>query len=296
MSTTRFPGLSRLLRDTFALYQADDPESAWIRAQHLASVMRLSPLLMAANVFNAAVVVATVAHLSPRLLACWVAGLGAVVAMALRAHARSRGRAVTSASRRAFRRSTAHAAVLGTLWGLVPLLWFPLVPPASQLVIATLTTGMLSAGAFALGPLPAASLAYLSTIVVGALVALWRAGETLPLLLGGLLCAYAFICAVGSFALGRKSAALLRSEREAERQRRMVTVLLHDFQEHAAEALWETTASGHLVHASSRLAELLGVDVEDVLGKPLHEVLDELVRGPGTWCGTPSRRSGRFAA
>ena len=141
---------------------------------------------------------------------------------------------------------------------------------------------MLSAGAFALGPLPAASLAYLTAIVGGAPSG--RSGVPVNpthLILGCLLCAYAFICAVGSFAIGRKSAALLQSEREAERQRRMVTVLLHDFQEHAAEALWETTASGHLVHASSRLSEVLGVNVVDILGRTLHDVIEDYSQGSG---------------
>ena len=130
--------LTRPLRDTFALYSADDPGSAWIRAQHLASVIRLTPFLMAANVFNAGIVIITVGHLSPKLLACWVAGISAVVVLALRGYVRSRGRTISTASRRAFRRSTVHALALGALWGLVPLLWFPVVPPASQLVIASI--------------------------------------------------------------------------------------------------------------------------------------------------------------
>jgi len=276
-----FPRTVRSSREAFALYAADDPESAWIRAQQLSSVLRLTPFLMGANVFSAGIVISTVAHLSPRELAAWVVALGAVVGTALRAYARSRGRSFEAASRRAFSRSTRHATVLGVLWGLVPLLWFPIVPPAAQIVLATLTAGMMSAGAFALGPLPRASLAYLGAITTGALGALWRTGEPTFVMLGFLLCAYAFICAVGSLGIGRKAVALLRSEREAERQRRMVTVLLRDFEEHAAEALWETTASGQIVHASDRLGELLRAELADVLGQTMCDVIDAHSPGAG---------------
>ena len=276
-----FPAIASPLRETFALYQSDDAESAWIRAQHLAAVVRQTPFLMGANVFCAGVVVATVAQWSPQLLACWIAALGAVIGLALRAYAHTRGRPAVAASRRAFRRSTLHAAVLGSLWGLVPLLWFAPLPPSAQLVVAALTAGMLSAGAFALGPLPEASLAYVATLVAGASGALWRFGGPANAMLGVLLCAIAFTCATGAFAIGRRSVKLLRSEREAERQRRMLSVLLDDFEEHAAEALWETTTEGRLVRASSRLGELLRTGVAEVIGKSLQDVLESQSPGAG---------------
>ena len=159
--------LSSAWRGTFALYAADDAESAWCRAHQLSAVVRLTPYLMAANVFSALVVAAIVFRESPRLLSAWASVLAVVIAAAMRAYRISRDRVPESVSRRAFRSATRHAAVMGALWGAVPIVWLADVGPQSQVVIATLTAGMLSAGAFVLSPVPAASLAYVGIIVAG---------------------------------------------------------------------------------------------------------------------------------
>ena len=273
--------LARIAHETFALYHADDTESGWIRAQQLSAVLRLTPHLMAANAFNAVVVAATVHGHADATLALWAAALAVVIGSALGAYAHSRGRSPAAASRRAFHSATRHAAILGALWAAVPLIWLPDLGPHGQLLIACLTGGMMSVGAFALSPLPAATLAYVGMLVAGSLGALWRTGGASLLLIDLLLLVYAATCIYGARAFGRKSIALLRSERGAERQRRMVTMLLHDFQEHASEALWETDARGRLTHASPRLSELLQIAEADALGHPLHRLLEHQSPGIG---------------
>ncbi len=266
-------------RELAALYRDDGDEAASIRAQHLASVQRLTPPMMAANVLNAGVVGFSIAQRDPLRFALWAAVLLACVGTALHSYRVWRRRQPQRASRSAFHRSTMHAGSLAAVWAAVPVLWFASGDPAERIIVATLTTGMMSAGAFVLAPVPLASLAYVGVLTLGATIALALSGEPMLFWVGALLLVYAAICGISSVASGRKSLALLRSEREAERQRRTVSLLLSDFEEHAAEGLWETGADGRLTHASARLRALLAPSGGELLGRLLPDVL--AVRSPG---------------
>ncbi|MEK8033269.1 EAL domain-containing protein [Ideonella sp. DXS29W] len=262
-------------RDTFHLYHAEDADSASIRAQHLDYVLRLTPAMMAANLINAALVSAALGFAGRPLLIVWVVLIGLIVATALRSWWRRRKMPRSLASRRAMRHSTWHAGLLGLLWAAVPAMWFASAPAEVRLLIATLTTGMLSAGAFAMGRLPGAALAYLATIVSGSLVGLWAHGGALAAPVSGLLLVYAAICALGAMAAGRQATALLIAQRDATRQQELVSMLLHDFEEHAAEGLWETDAQGRLRYASARTSELFACEPKALHGQVLLQLLGD---------------------
>ncbi|MBL8277291.1 MAG: bifunctional diguanylate cyclase/phosphodiesterase [Pelomonas sp.] len=250
------------LRRTFELYAEGDVESARIRAEHLAQLSRLTPLLMAANLISASLVCLAVGTAGGAWLVGWVAGLGLVAAGGLWSWWKGRGRRPGKVSVKGYRNGTWHAAVLGACWGLAAALWFAPAAAAERVLIATLVTGMLGAGAFALAMLPWASLVYIWLIVAGALVALWQAGGTIYLAVAVLLLSYAAVVSFAALALARQSTALLRARYQHARQQQVVSLLLRDFEENASDALWETDAKGHLVHRSARLASLMGVPTE----------------------------------
>ncbi len=262
-----------LWRQAFDIYRATDGDAGWLRAQHLHSVLRLTPAMMAANVVNAALVGSAVAPLAPSAFALWALVLAYAVVTTLSGWWAQRGSRADTASPRALRRATLHATMLGLIWAWVLALWFPLVGAPGQLLVGALTTGMMAAGSFALSALPAASLGFLAPLVLAALLALARVGEPLYLAVAALLLVFACICALNALANARKTTALLRAEREAERQHALVAVLLRDFEENAAEALWETDLDGRLRHASARLAQLLGPAAAAPSGRPLAELL-----------------------
>lgn len=89
----------------------------------------------------------------------WFLALVAVAVAAVHRWAQCRGKPLHTASLRAVRRATLQASALACLWSLLPICWFSTASPGQQLVIATLFTGMLSAGTFVLNPLPKASVA-----------------------------------------------------------------------------------------------------------------------------------------
>jgi len=267
------PSLPSLLAASSPIYEDAGADAGRLRAALLGAVMRLTPLVMAANMGCALVIVWAFVPNLPRGMDVWAVLLLGMAAAALRSWWRGRGHKHEIVSVRAVRRATLHAAALAALWAVVPLAWFPGALPLQQVQIAIVVTGMMGAGAFLLNPLPRACLAYLGVYSAAAVGALLAEGNPAHTGVAVMLAFYASVLALGALAAGHKHVALLRSQAETARQGRMLALLLQDFEQHADEALWQTDAQGRLVHASPRLAELLGCDAAATMGRPLLSLL-----------------------
>ena len=164
------------------MYASADREAARIRGAHLSEVSGLTPHAMAANACSAAMVLWTFGDSRPVGLWVWWGVLMLISGLALLGWLQHRKKRIETASIRAVRRATTHAALLAGVWAVLPLMWFAGLAPTQQLVIATLLTGMLGAGTFMLSPLPLASLAYAAIYTVSSMGALLLARE--PMYLG----------------------------------------------------------------------------------------------------------------
>ncbi|MGD9602348.1 MAG: putative bifunctional diguanylate cyclase/phosphodiesterase [Gammaproteobacteria bacterium] len=265
------PKLIDILHTTFDVYWAPDRDAAEIRAAHLRTLLRLTPLMMGANLVNAALVLFAFRHHG--LWAwTWFALVVLVAVAGLVGGWRFNRAPRAQSSPRAMRRAARHAGVLAVLW-VAPLVWFAEASPAQQFLLGVLVTGMLAGGAFVLATLPAASLIWVGVLAGGALLALLGAGEPLFYVIAGLLACYATVVALGAMAWSRQATALLVAEREAARQGQMLALLLHDFEEHANDALWETAWDGRLSHGAGRLARLLDLEERATKKLPLVELL-----------------------
>ncbi len=267
--------LSSLRNGIRSMYASADRDVARIRGAHLSEVLRLTPYAMAANACNAAMVMWAFGERRPAGLWAWLAALLAISGLGLLGWHRRRGRSIEAASIRAVHRATVHAVLLATVWGWLPLTWFAGLQAQQQLVVATLSTGMLGVGTFVLSPLPMASMAYLAICSAASLAALLLAGEPVYLGVAVLLLSYSVMAAVGSLYMWRKATALLLSQAQAVRQEHLLAVLLQDFEQQAGDVLWETDAEGHLNHVSPRLAELLGVALSEARRRPLLVLIAE---------------------
>ena len=156
---SRFWAAARAL---FLAYEADEPVAARFRARQLQAVVRLTPLMMAANVLNVAIIVWLFWPHGPRLwLALWALGVATVVVLAMRGWFAHRARPRLTASERAIRRASFHAAGLGGVVGIdAGVAVSGRRRPAQQLLVAVVTTGMLGAGGLALATTPVAGTAY----------------------------------------------------------------------------------------------------------------------------------------
>ncbi|HEX4598336.1 MAG TPA: diguanylate cyclase, partial [Burkholderiaceae bacterium] len=245
-------------RDQFEIYRAPDQISAEIRGRHLHAVTRLTPVSMAANVLNGAFVCVAFWSSAPRVsLLVWAVLLVTSAGLASRAWWRRRARGPRTASPAAIRRATLHAGLLGLLWAYIPAAWFADADAAHRLLIATLTSGMMCAGAFTLATVPTASLTYVGILGVGSAYALAASHEPIYGYIALLLLTYTLVIVAGVLSAARTFTARILSEREAERQSQMVGLLLRDFEEHATDVLWEIDSAGRFTHVSNRLTTLL---------------------------------------
>ena len=257
----------------FAVYTAGDRDSAQIRAAHLNSVVRLTPYTMAANIGNGALVVWAYRDDVPMGMLAWLAVLYALCVFALLGWWRGRHRVHTMASPAAIRHANVHANLLALVWAALPILWFAHAAPQQQLLVVAMVTGMLAAGAFVLSPLPVAAIWFVVIFASSGVIACVLTGDRIFAAVAVLQTIYAAIVILGTLAASRKATALLQSQAEAKRQERMMTVLLHDFEQNAAEALWETGLDGCVAHHSPRLATLLGLDEALLRERPFLELL-----------------------
>lgn len=240
-----------------SMYEDEGALAGKIRGEHLGSVIRLTPYAMAANIGSASLMLWALQDLRSIGLYLWYTCMLATACVAMQRWRHYAHRQLQTASRRAARRATLHASMLALLWACLPVFWFASVTSGQQLLIATLFTGMLSAGTFLLSPLPRASLCYASIFTAAALWALWDAGEPIMAGVAGLMVFYAPINMVGAISSWRKATALIISRSEAVRQEQLLSTVFQDFEQSANEALWEIRTNGMLAQASARLCTLL---------------------------------------
>ncbi len=272
----RFLSLIReRIRCFLAIYEVDEAIAAEFRVQQIGAIQRLTPLTIVANLFNAAVIAITFRHSeSLTVLTLWVVAVAMMMVLAGRAWLRTRrGQAPRRVSSRALLRATVHATILAALWAVPPAVFYTRDSIDAALVTAIITAGMLCAGGFALLTVPSAAVSYVLILVLGSVAGLVRddIGRNLDIL--ALLGVYSMIVIASVAASSRTYSALLMAEAEAERQRQLVGLLLHDFEEHSSDWLWETDAHGVLVHASSRLAQTLETTPEQLRNQRLVHLL-----------------------
>lgn len=260
-------------------YRTEESAARRFRARQLQAVLRLTPLAMLANLLNVALVVyGTWEGGRHVFLVLWAV---AVVGVALRGTStwveQRRAPRRETASARAVRRATLQAALLAALWATMPIALFPGGTSEQQLLVATVATGMICAGGFALATLPQAGVAYVAILGGGSAVALATSGLALAPVIGGLLLVYCGIVIASVRSTARLFGARLMAEAEAERQNEVIGLLLRDFEEHASDLLWETGRDGRLRHVSARLSRLFGMPAANLTSTPLLALLAELL-------------------
>jgi len=271
----RATALAKWAEGYFVAYRAGEPVAGTFRARQVQAVLRLAPLTMLANLLNAALIVATFWNVASRVfLVFWACGVALVVVRSLRVWWQTRGgKPRESVSMRTLRRATRHASALAALWALVPVLLFPGADGPHQLLIATIATGMMCAGGFALATTPMAGTAYTLILGLGVGISLFRSSFALAWPLGALLLIYAGIVVASVWSTARMFGARLMAEAQAAQQSEVIGLLLRDFEENASDVLWEVDAAGRLRHASSRLAALFRVPVAELGAVPILELL-----------------------
>lgn len=187
-----------------------------VRAAQIAAVSRFSRFSLAANVCNAAVLLACFAR-SPLadVATMWTF---AVVAVSLFVYLRGgshSGQVAQYASPRGIRNALIYAAGIGSLWGTVPVLFFG-GTPNEQLVVACLAVGMLCVGAFVLASIPLAATVFVVPIAIGTIIAMARTGELTYILIAFLMLSYVAVLLAAAISHASQMIARVIAQSEAE--------------------------------------------------------------------------------
>ncbi len=236
------------------------------RAHQLRAVIGVTPLMMAANIINAAIICVTFSG-KPFATGTYVWAV-AICAMALTGYLswqKSRAHPFpNSISPRALIKVARNSTLLGFAWGALPLIAYPGGDVATKLVTVGFVSGMMGGGCFALYMVPRAMVGYLFGIASMFGVALWVSagpGDTTLLVL---LAMYIGCLFFAGMTVAHTFASNKISESRIEEQASIISLLLKDFEESASDWLWETDAGGAMVRGAQRFHQLTGISVETI--------------------------------
>jgi diguanylate cyclase (GGDEF)-like protein/PAS domain S-box-containing protein len=266
-----------------------------VRWEQLASILRLTPVMMTANVVNALLVcLAGVAGPHRDTLILWTAVVVCYALLGLygwlAAKRRKSGKNTVSA--RGARRVALQAGLLGCLWGVLPIFVLDDHSVYMNMLVVALIAGMIGTGSFALLTLPMAALAYTTPLVIGSLYVLLTSQQPILLALAGLLIFCYLVVGLSCLSHARVFVDRLVAADELERQKQVVSLLLSDFEEGSSDWLWEVDAAGALTYVSERMAEAAGVPREALIGRVVGGLNARMAEAPE---GLASTLSGLLA-
>jgi len=263
------------LQSCWSVPGADDELAGWFRAKQLSAVHRLIPITMTGNVITAALICYMLGKFVPvAIMVGWMlAVLGIAfgwVWIALRNIAQPSSAQYVSSRTQWY--SIAQSTLMAVVWAAMSAYLMPMIDDDGRLLLASIITAFICVGSFGLTTLPQAGVAWVVVLCAGMGYGLLASQRDIYQLLAVLLVQYAGIVSAVVLISSRVFLARLQAEAETEKQKQLVDLLLHDFEEHASDWLWETDAQGKLIHVSVRLAEILRKTVNELMGAPLLDI------------------------
>jgi len=237
----------------------DDLLARKVRAAQIASIARLTPFIIFANIVNTIVITLTFKDFLPAgYLSVWVVAIAAFLAYTTVKWIKANKSPIEVASPRSLKKAVLHATVFSGFWAVVPIAAFASGDADGIWMASCVTTGMLCGGGFTLATVPQAAFRWVAMLYLASLVslAIGQAADLWPLLL--LLTSYTLVV-VGSVAsAGWLFASHFLAEAELEQRGELIALLLNEFEEKASDWIWETDSKGHFRHVSDRFLHASG--------------------------------------
>ncbi|MEM9630299.1 MAG: EAL domain-containing protein [Pseudomonadota bacterium] len=230
-----------------------------VRAAQIASIARLTPVIILANVVNALVVTPVFLNFVPlSYLTVWLIGLGALMSLTTAKWISTRRDPVETASRRALEKAVRHATVLSLLWAVVPIVAFASGDPNGIWISSCITTGMICGGGFAMATVPQAAFRWVTILYAASVVSLLfdQSASMWPLLF--LLTSYSIVVVGSVTATGWLFASHFLAEAELKQRGELIALLMNEFEEKASDWIWETDSAGNFRNVSERFLHASG--------------------------------------
>ena len=153
------------------------------------------------------------------------------------------------------KRISFHAGISGVIWGLLIAFLVFDQNSLNMAIVGGLLIGLMCFGAFALSIAPHASMIYLIGISSGYFLALLAVSDPVFYWTAPVLAAFTLILQRAvAWNFGRFVEQVL-NYKNLEESGEVISLLLHDFETHSADWLWEVNAQGQLSRVSMRFAE-----------------------------------------
>jgi len=220
-----------------------------IRAKQLATVATLVPAIMMAQLISGAVVlIAFWSTSADQLLGLWATALcflcGATMLRNIRAE---ETRKLKVRSKRSVDRMARGSALLGAIWGVVPIIIVPYSDPVGHMALGIIMVAMAFAGCFLLSRIPSAAFAFVIPIMVGYLIGMQMEANSVYDLLSVLTLVYLGMLAVCVQWSHARYVEQLLGEEAIKEQEQVISLLLRDFEETTSNWLWQTDDEGMLM-------------------------------------------------
>lgn len=258
-------------------FSGRNDRTARLRARQIQAVVRFTPVALVVNVINAILVGYVAMPVGgPVLVTTWAFGVILVMFVGFLAwFARRNEPPLETASSRALRHATTQGTALGALWGLPPMFWFAASDPSAQLVIATVTTGMICAGGFALATVERAAAGYVVALTFGSLVGIWSSSNPYAPVLTLLLAAYSVVvlgCVYTTSKLFRRQ---VLGAIDLEEKGEVIGLLLAEFEQSGSDWLFELDDAGFITRVSQRFGAVTQSTAPRAIGRKFEEFLAE---------------------
>ncbi len=260
------------LRALLGLRDGDDPD-LWgrIRAAQLLAGRQRALLLLAANLVGATMVVMLLeGRVAFARLACWAIATGGVaIAIAIR---RLRGPAHVGsyADLSEMRPLLLEGLALGLTWGAVPIVFGEHIDMATGLMLHVVVGVLMATAALALVSLLMAAVGFIGITAIAAAVSMLLADSPVAAIAELL---FATVLCVATFDRSRALAMLHAAAVSLDDRDGTIGLLLRDFDESAADWLWQIDAGRRIVDPSARFAAACGLERDALAGRPLLEIL-----------------------
>jgi diguanylate cyclase (GGDEF)-like protein len=266
---TLWSALVERISGWFSIYSVDDTTAAYFRAEQVRAIISLAPLSICANLINISVVFYLFSFRPTIWLCLWGLGILFLMAIGLRSwFNQKKGRTPVRSSRRALQKALRHSAIVGLLWGLLPLLTMGQANTFQIEIILIVMVGMICASGFALSTVPAAAFCFVILVCVETILALVVFQPVYFKLLILLFGIYSYVVCAAVLVQARNFGARLMAEAASNHQQQLTSLLLHDFENHTSDCLWELNKDGFLQNPSAKLATLFGLSLNQLNSVP----------------------------
>jgi diguanylate cyclase (GGDEF)-like protein len=256
-----------------ALTEAQQSE---IRALGLMQIRLLLPMMVGAAFFDILTIdIVFWSEARTVFLALWTGCAAAVVASwAIFWRKLVAKRVTRGAQAKDVRHLALLMTMLGGVWTIPFILFFPESSEAQRVVMVANATGMIASGAIALAPVWQAALLYQAALVIPSVWVLLENGE--PLYYYLILMAAVFLTKLVHLVWerGRFMVDTYLAAADMREQGQVISLLLKEFEENASDWLFELDSNGRLARCGERLAAILAQPHQSLVNLDMLGLID----------------------